>query len=113
MEIIDPADEFAPLQGDRLDFLLIICAQLEALAESEWISSDEQECLNLARHHMMVLMAQVMAGFDLFSNVSELAKLLYSDLLEIHESQTLPKIPNSLSAYEAFIADGVSLNENG
>jgi len=82
MEIIDPSDEFAPLDGDKLDFLIGLCAHLDELSAYDFLSSDDQECLRMAQHHIMVLIAQCMAGYELFKSRSELAVALYNDLGE-------------------------------
>lgn len=110
MEIIDPADEFSPLEGDRLDFLLTICSHLEGLSENDWLSNDDQEYIKLARHHMMVLMAQGMAGYELFKTTNSLSRDLYEDIQSLCREHQVMSIPKSVVRYEKYLADGPLFN---
>jgi len=105
MEIIDPSDEFAPLDQEKIDFLIELCSDLKDLESNDWLSTKDQECLKLTQHHMMVLMAQVIAGFELFKSRSSLAKDLYSDLKILIQEKNLDAMPPSLNAYEAMFVE--------
>jgi hypothetical protein len=110
MEIIDPRDEFAPLDGDKLDFLIGLCAHLDELSAYEFLSSDDQECLRMAQHHIMVLIAQCMAGYELFKSRSDLAMALYRDLCSFLIDHDLDDTPQSMIDYVAAIEEGEELS---
>jgi hypothetical protein len=105
MEILDPSDEFRPIDDEKLEFLFSLidsCEKIESLPALDEQSRNE---MAIIKHNFLVVISQAMAGYHLYKTIASLSKDLYVDLNEIIEKTLPPVRPMSLRNYEKALSE--------
>jgi hypothetical protein len=103
MEIVDPVDEFRPIDDEKLDFLFGLIDACERIGSLDCLSESDRTEMTIIKHNFMVVVSQAMAGYQLYSAFSQIAKDLYCDLNEMIEKTLPPVRPISLRNFETAI----------
>jgi hypothetical protein len=103
MEIIDPSEEFKPIDSERFTVLISLVQRMEELATDETITYDIRQELGIFAHQFAVLMSQAMAGYELYKAVYDLALRLYADLATQTYELGVTTRPESLADFEQLL----------
>lgn len=113
MEIVDWENEFEPLSSDKVDFLLDLVANVKGLSKDDGFGLENQSVLELAGHHMLVLLSMTLAGFDLYRSVSTLAAGLHDEASRFMEICKHLNVDESLLESLAVTNYEKYVNRNG
>ena len=79
MDLIDPENEFMPIDDDKAEFLIRLAEDVRRIGLNGSVSEHEGEILGVAANNMLILICQAMGGFDLFASWRDHAMAVFTE----------------------------------
>lgn len=79
MDIIDPENEFMPIDEEKADYLIALAEDVRSIGTKSELTVVDGEILGVAANNMLILICQAMGGFDLYANFRQHAIALFTE----------------------------------